>query len=195
MYGQFSMSDVHSDDHDDQVNDPMEGFNIPRDEEPGLSPEDLNAEKSVRLGRVGDRLFAANLLGAASSDTDHAVISLCRTADLFANHRYHRQVFLLDRPDPAENPDLAKVVLETVNALDQALDAGLNVVVHCHGGRSRTALILKAWKMRKDGMSEIEAHDWLERSWPIIHRNNSNFHNFLVNEWSQMISGDSREGF
>lgn len=177
------------------LNDQMAGFNIPRVETPGLTVADLKPEKSVSLEQVGDRLYAGNLLGAASAPTDHAVISLCRTADLFANHRYHRQVYLIDDPDPGENPDLAQVVLDTVNALDQALDANLHVVVHCHGGRSRTALILKAWKMRKDGVSEIEAHEWLTQSWSIIHRNNSTFHRFLIDEWPTMISRDSREGF
>jgi len=172
----------------------MEGFNIPRVEEPGLTVADLKPEKSVLLERVADRLYAGNLLGAASSPTDYAVISLCRTATLFENHRYHRQVYLIDDSDPAKNPDLAAVVLDTVNALDQALDAGHHVVVHCHGGRSRTALILKAWKMRKHGLSEMEAHEWLAKSWTIIHRNNSTFHQFLLSGWPSMIANSSSRG-
>lgn len=161
----------------------MESFNIPRREEPGLTVADLKPEKANGPVEVAPGLFAANLLGAAQAPLDYAVLSLCRTADLFLNYRYHRQVYLID-DDRSKNPDLPAVVIDTVNALDMALDTGLNVVVHCHGGRSRTALILKAWKMRHDGIDEIAAHEWLKKSWPIINRSNADFHKFLTNEWS-----------
>jgi ADP-ribosyl-[dinitrogen reductase] hydrolase len=160
----------------------MEHFNIHRREEPGLTVDDLRPEPAFGPVEVAPGLFAANLLGAAEAPLDYAVISLCRTADLFANFRYHRQVFLIDR-DRSKNPDLPEVVQETVDAIDMALDTGLNVVVHCHGGRSRTALILKAWKMRKDGVDEKAAHEWLTATWPIAHRANSSFYQFLINEW------------
>jgi ADP-ribosyl-[dinitrogen reductase] hydrolase len=161
----------------------MHNFNIPRQEEPGLTVADLNPEKADGPVEVAPGLYAANLLGAAKAPIEHAVISLCRTADLFAAYRYHRQVFLIDK-GRTYNPNLPEIVLDTVNALDMALDTGLNVVVHCHGGRSRTALILKAWKMRRDGVDEPTAHAWLKDSWSIINRHNADFHQFLVNEWS-----------
>lgn len=172
----------------------MAGFCIPRQEEPGLTLEDLEPESSVKLQQVGERLYAGNLLGAAQSPTDYAVISLCRTANLFENHRYHRQVFLIDKEGREANPDLKRVVMDTVNAIDQGLNAGLNVLVHCHGGRSRTALILKAWKMRKDLVSELAAHDWLLASWPIINRRNSTFYRFLHSEWPTIIQEDLSKG-
>jgi ADP-ribosyl-[dinitrogen reductase] hydrolase len=53
------------------------------------------------------------------------------------------------------------------------------VVVHCHGGRSRTGLVLKAWKMRTDGCNESEAHAWLEAQWPLVQRLNPTFTDFL----------------
>jgi ADP-ribosyl-[dinitrogen reductase] hydrolase len=162
----------------------MDNFNIPRNEQPGLTVTDLKPEPAHGPVEVAPGLFAANLLGAAEAPIEHAVISLCRTADLFTDYRYHRQVFLIDK-GRTYNPNLAEVVLDTVNALDMALDTGLNVVVHCHGGRSRTALILKAWKMRRDGVDERTAHAWLKDSWSIINRHNTDFHQFLVNEWSK----------
>jgi ADP-ribosyl-[dinitrogen reductase] hydrolase len=161
----------------------MENFNIPRIEEPGPTVADLKPEPADGPVEVAPGLYAANLLGAARVPIEYAVISLCRTADLFGEYRYRRQVYLIDK-GRTYNPNLAEIVLDTVNALDMALDTGLNVVVHCHGGRSRTALILKAWKMRRDGVDEPMAHAWLKDSWSIINRHNTDFHQFLVNEWS-----------
>ena len=39
------------------------------------------------------------------------------------------------------------------------------MVVHCHGGRSRTGVVLKAWRMRTAACTEREAHDWLQARW------------------------------
>jgi ADP-ribosyl-[dinitrogen reductase] hydrolase len=63
------------------------------------------------------------------------------------------------------------------------------VVVHCHGGRSRTALILKAWAMRRHGWSEPEAHDWLTSTWPRAHRDNPVFLRILTTEWPPAVLG------
>jgi protein-tyrosine phosphatase len=52
-----------------------------------------------------------------------------------------------------------------------------------HGGRSRTAFVLKAWAMRRHGWSEGEAHAWLLRSWERVHRNNPVFTRVLREEW------------
>jgi len=57
------------------------------------------------------------------------------------------------------------------------------VVVHCHGGRSRTGLVLKAWKMRAHGASEREAHDWLADTWPLYEDYNRTFVEFLRTDW------------
>ena len=38
-------------------------------------------------------------------------------------------------------------------------------MVHCHGGRSRTGLVLKAWAMRAHGYDERQAHEWLTSRW------------------------------
>lgn len=169
----------------------MENFNIPRVEEDGLTVADLKPEPAKDLVEVAPGLYASDLLGASKAPIDYAVISLCRTADLFANFRYHRQVFLIDK-GREKNPNLQQVVNDTVDALDMALDTGLNVVVHCHGGRSRTALILKAWKMRRDGLDEAAAHDWLISSWTHANRQNSSFVDFLTNEWPKIIESHPR---
>jgi ADP-ribosyl-[dinitrogen reductase] hydrolase len=53
------------------------------------------------------------------------------------------------------------------------------VLVHCHGGRSRTALVLKAWAMRRHGWTEARAHEWLTARWPVADRSNDVFVEYL----------------
>ena len=72
---------------------------------------------------------------------------------------------------------------DAVEAIDAFLAEGRPVVVHCHGGRSRTGLVLKAWKMRRDGLTHDEAHDWLQDVWTRYAVWNDSFWDFLSTEW------------
>ncbi len=133
---------------------------------------------------VAPGLYAADLLGAAGAPTDHAVVSLCRTGARFNGHAARREVFLLDEEGGA-NPQLPAVLNDAVDAVDAFLAEGKPVVVHCHGGRSRTGLVLKAWKMRRDGVSEREAHDWLAVRWERYADYNRSFIDVLRSDWNQ----------
>jgi ADP-ribosyl-[dinitrogen reductase] hydrolase len=132
---------------------------------------------------VAPGLHAADLGGAATVPTDWAVVSLCRTGATFADHGVRRQVFLVDQPGD-HNHALADAVDDAVRSIDAFLAEGRPVVVHCHGGRSRTGLVLKAWKMRADGVSEREAHDWLAARWHRYHDRNATFVEMLRTEWT-----------
>ena len=74
---------------------------------------------------------------------------------------------------------------DAVDAIDALLaeDPPRPLVVHCHGGRSRTGFVLKAWAMRRHGWSEREAHAWLVRAWDRVHVNNPVFLRVLREEW------------
>ena len=73
-------------------------------------------------------------------------------------------------------------VADALATVDAFLDEGKTVLVHCHGGRSRTGLILKAWKMKKEGwtgaVGEQKAHEWLATKWHMY--SNTHFKQFLV---------------
>jgi ADP-ribosyl-[dinitrogen reductase] hydrolase len=132
---------------------------------------------------VAERLYAANLMGAANAPDGHATVSLCRTGERFTNRPVRRHVYLVDKLGD-HNAALAVAVHDAVASIDALLAEGHHVVVHCFGGRSRTGLVLKAWKMRTDGCSEAEAHDWLEERWPLYVRSNPTFTEFLRTEWA-----------
>jgi len=127
-------------------------------------------------------LFAANLLGAGSTPDAWAVVSLCRHDHLFTSHPVRREIVLRDE-EGESNPDLMSAVTDAVDSIEALLAENRTVVVHCHGGRSRTSLILKAWKMRMEGISESAAHDWLLGRWPLYSPYNETFRTFLRKDW------------
>lgn len=151
----------------------------------GYPPARLSTpEPAAGPGPVDLNLHAANLDGAALAPNDWAVLSFCLTEDRFKNHVHRRESYLIDESHD-HNSDIASVVTDAVDSIDAFLAEGIPVVVHCHGGRSRTGLILKAWAMRKYGYTEREAHRWLARSWPLYADYNDSFKDFLREEWNQ----------
>jgi len=139
------------------------------------------AEPTPNLKKIhGSGLWAADLGGAATVDTGKAVVSMCHTADLFKGHPFRRQVLIRDTD---ANPGLLPIVRDVVDAIDAFLAEGREVVVHCHGGRSRTTLALRAWYMRTHGVDHDEAADWIESIWPHVGRWNDSFESFLDHDW------------
>lgn len=137
--------------------------------------------------RVHDthRLHAADWGGAAQVPTTWAVVSACRTGDDFAAHPVRREVFLIDQYDPSDQHDPLAALTDAVDSIDAFLaeDPDRDVVVHCHGGRSRTALVLTAWAVRHHGWTTDEAFAWLSSSWPHAHLENPVFRRLLDEEW------------
>lgn len=128
-------------------------------------------------------VHAANLEGAARAPKDHAVVTMCIPERRFLGHPDRRTVFMRDDEGDA-NTDLMFVVREAVEAIDAFLSGGREVVVHCHGGRSRTGLVLKAWYMAHHGVDHQTAHDWLDSNWGLYATYNRTFLEFLDNEWT-----------
>jgi ADP-ribosyl-[dinitrogen reductase] hydrolase len=147
----------------------------------GVSAE-APLESTAGPTEVAPGLFAANLTGAAEVPTDWAVVSLCRTGSRFADHPVRRELFLFDDD---RNLDPLSAVGDAVDSIEAFLAEGRHVVVHCHGGRSRTGLVLKAWAMRTYGFSEADAHDWVVARWPLTARSNPAFTHLLTNDWKE----------
>jgi ADP-ribosyl-[dinitrogen reductase] hydrolase len=130
-------------------------------------------------------IYAANRAGAAAAPDEWQVISLCRTGEGFTTRSVRRQVFLVDKAEPHHNEDPLAVLEDVVDTIDALLaeNASRPILVHCHGGRSRTAFVLKGWAMRRFGWTEEQAHGWLQQSWPRIDRTNERFVEVLQREW------------
>ena len=59
------------------------------------------------------------------------------------------------------------------------------MVLHCHGGASRTGLVLRAWLMRTNGWDEPTATQFLEDRWPTLGLWNESFTEFLRTAWAR----------
>lgn len=132
-------------------------------------------EHSVEPQRVDDEvpLYAASYPGVAAAlkggrlPKGALVISLSRTDAAVAAHRPHRQVWMLDQDGPGVNVAIDTVLSDVVATIDTALAVAQPVVVHCHGGRSRTGLVLRAWLLaRNPAMSVDQATAEMRRRWP-----------------------------
>lgn len=145
-------------------------------------PEEPIAPRKVHPAGV----WAANLDGARLVEDGTAVVSLCFTGDRFLDRECRRAVYMRDEND--RNPRLMDALTDAVDAIDAFLAEGRNVVVHCHGGRSRTAFVLKAWYMRHEGVSHDHAHDWMSRTWPHYAVWTSDFWELLENEWTDHVA-------
>ncbi len=126
---------------------------------------------------------ACNLLGAELAKAEVGIVSLCRMEDRLRNFKYRREFFLIDEQGDDSNPNLEAIVQDAVATIEAFLSEGREVLVHCHGGRSRTGLILKAWYMRRYQVDHFEAETWIESKWPLYSTWNIDFYEFLNSEW------------
>ena len=131
-------------------------------------------------------VHAANLDGAARAPLNCGVVSMCVTDKRFAHHPLRREVYMRDN-EGRVNSALSYAVREAVEAIEAFLSEGAPVVVHCHGGRSRTGIVLKAWHMLRHGSSAAEAHEWLSAEWFLYEPYNQTFNRFLENEWPLVV--------
>lgn len=124
---------------------------------------------------IADGLWAADLNGAADSERDFAVVSLCRTGGRFG-HAVHRWAYLVDDESNLELREVLDDVLDDVVALQAD---GRQVLVHCFAGASRTGLVLRSWLMRERGMTVDEATAYVGQRWPHLGVWNDSFATIL----------------
>ncbi|MCF6508706.1 hypothetical protein E9549_15020 [Blastococcus sp. MG754426] len=116
-------------------------------------------------------IWAGNLDGARYSDGDFAVISLCRLGEPFP-HPVHRMAYIADNDHNADLDVMLADVLDDMKALQAE---GHRLLVHCHGGASRTGLVLRGWLVREKGMSVEEATAHVAERWPHLGLWNDSF--------------------
>lgn len=115
--------------------------------------------------QVAAGLYAASLPAAHRADKRFAVVSLCATGDMFTDFARHREFFIIDAVGN-QNPHLETVVAEAVATIEAFRSEGFDVLVHCHGGRSRTALVLAEWRRTTSDDDPSAACNWVEKVWP-----------------------------
>jgi ADP-ribosyl-[dinitrogen reductase] hydrolase len=73
-----------------------------------------------------------------------------------------------------------RVLDDVLNDIEGLQEDGHAVVVHCHGGASRTGLILRGWLQRTQGLSPRAATEEAIRIWPHTNVWNSSFSRALA---------------
>ena len=112
------------------------------------------------------------------------MISLCRVDDLFKEHPVRRELYVIDQ-EADHNAALGAVARDAIDSIDAFHAEGLPVVLHCHGGASRTGLVLRAWLMRTNARDEPTATQFLEDRWPTLGLWNESFTEFLRTAWAR----------
>jgi ADP-ribosyl-[dinitrogen reductase] hydrolase len=111
-------------------------------------------------------LWVGNLDALEHVPQPHAVLSLCRTADV-SRYPQRRSIFLQDHErDAHANPGIDAVLVDVVDEIVAFRQQGVDVFVHCYGGASRTGLILRAYLRRTEGMSPADATRKAQQLWP-----------------------------
>jgi len=128
-------------------------------------PTDLDEpgpEAGIDPVEVDPGLWLSDFYGATSAPPGALVISLCRTWGRL-DHLERRQVYLTDN---AENLDVDMVIDDVLAMIAAGQAEHRPVLVHCYGGHSRTGLILRAYLMRRHGLSVQQATERAQRLWP-----------------------------
>jgi ADP-ribosyl-[dinitrogen reductase] hydrolase len=95
-------------------------------------------------------------------DGVNAVVSLCRLgkAEVPAPGvaaSDHIEVWLIDEPDPAKNPNLDFVLTDAAAAVAELRDEGRTVLLHCVQAQSRTPAVAALYGARLTGRTPTEA--------------------------------------
>jgi ADP-ribosyl-[dinitrogen reductase] hydrolase len=136
-----------------------------------LLPHDDGAIPTLGPIEVLPGIWAANLAGARAAPPGVAVVSLCRVGEPFGAE-VQRLAYLADNENNTELDAVLADVLDDVAALRAE---GRPVLVHCHGGASRTGLVLRAWLRRTQGLSAEEATAVVRERWPHLDTWNGSF--------------------
>src|SRR3712207_9356001 len=73
------------------------------------------------------------------------------------------------------NHDLDTVLADVLDDMAALRAEGHRLLVHCHGGASRTGLVLRGWLVREKGMSVDEATAHVAERWPHLGLWNGSF--------------------
>jgi len=138
-----------------------------------------------------DLIYAANFPGvvraldAGRLPAGALVVSLSRTFGRLDSHPSRRQAWLVDQDAPGRNLAIGDVLDDVIDTMEAAIADHQPVVVHCHGGRSRTGLILRAWLLRtQPAMTVAEATAEVESRWNHFDPWNQSFTQAL-HDWSR----------
>lgn len=102
-------------------------------------------------------LVVGNAAGLETGEWD-VVVSLCRMGSRPPpGAGLHHEVALVDSPDPADNPNLAFLLEDLVEAISAWRDEDRTLLLHCVAAESRTPTVAARYLARRLGIGGAEA--------------------------------------
>ena len=80
---------------------------------------------------------------------------------------------------PTTTPPSTRSCADVIRSIAAFRTEGRDVVVHCHGGRSRTGLVLRAWLQQHEGLDYDSALVRAQQVWPHTATYNQSFEELL----------------
>lgn len=136
-------------------------------ESPGRFEEELTRKRIDSLLEAGINLFID--LTGPNEATPYSGI-LHEQAAVYEIHAQHRRFSIQDFGLPT--PDQMNAIL---NAIDEGLQAGRNIYLHCQGGIGRTGTTVGCYLVRR-GKSGEEALQQLSTWWQQVHKSSLHPH-------------------
>lgn len=124
-----------------------------------LVPRALRSEAPFAVPLCTD-VVLGNLPGIADAVTEgcDAVVSLCRIGtDDVPSTVETAEFWLIDSAIPTDNPNLPLTIADAADTVALLVSEGNRVYLHCHGGRSRTAVVAAAHLIRHHDVSVEDA--------------------------------------
>lgn len=152
----------------------------------GVEPSLPSIEPVLPPEEIDPGIYASNLNGMVCAASDMAILSLSRTFGRSNAWPHRRQFFLVDSASAGSNPAIQELLQELVKTIEAFRKNGQRVLIHCHAGRSRTGLALRAWLMYAHRWTEAQARAHVEARWPHLKRWNPSFEQALQ-RWEQWV--------
>ncbi|MHB1535832.1 MAG: ADP-ribosylglycohydrolase family protein [Acidimicrobiales bacterium] len=123
----------------------------------------------IALGLPDDPgIILGNVAGLAElPEPVDVVVSLCRlgSEDVPARTEHH-EMFLIDSPDPADNPNLDFVLADLADMIGVWRNQGRTVLIHCVRAESRTPTVAAAYLAQRFALSARQALERVETVLP-----------------------------
>lgn len=129
---------------------------------------------------LGSQVAAANTASMERNNITHVLICGNGLSMYYAdegNIRYHQLPI-----DDSLDQNLLVYLPLALRFIDDAVDSGQSVLVHCHAGVSRSASVVIAWIMQRLQWDYATAHSYVKSRRNIIYPN-SNFVQALRKDW------------
>jgi len=158
--------------------------------------EGISSSHLPRPNKVKEKLFigcqdsAHNLYNLKANKISH-ILDLTGSKPRFPNHFIY---YTIEKLDDAPNQDLLSRLPECIKFIEEAIDQGTGILIHCAAGVSRSCSVVVAFLMRKENISVEDALEIVRTARPVV-RPNCGFMKqlFMFQRMKYCLDGTTRD--